>query len=326
MKRNCILVLPLALALVAVLGLSVNVARADNGPHGGYTPTTDACAGCHRAHTGVGDPLLKASTSYALCISCHDGTGANTDVQDGKWMPNSASLKGGGFVNATMNANLTTVVTTTTTSGHKVNGMSGYAGDTIWGIGVLNSGAGTSFTLECFTCHDPHGKSGTSGQATYRILRNQPYNVSGLGTPVTVSDVITKSYTLNTATNAFTTTVGVYYGTKYSGTTSDLDNDNGKVATITNWCASCHTRIHATTFNSSSDAIYNYRHRTDGSNVSGSDSSGFPACLTCHVAHGTIAAMGTYSSAVAKPNGSGNLDSSLLRIDNRGVCESCHNK
>ena len=69
MKRNCILVLPLALALVAVLGLSVNVARADNGPHGGYTPTTDACAGCHRAHTGVGDPLLKASTSYALCIS-----------------------------------------------------------------------------------------------------------------------------------------------------------------------------------------------------------------------------------------------------------------
>lgn len=59
-----------------------------------------------------------------------------------------------------------------------------------------------------------------------------------------------------------------------------------------------------------------------------------PKCLDCHVSHGTNATMGSYSRAVpwpggAVPGGSGQTAeatnrSSLLRINNRGVCTLCH--
>jgi hypothetical protein len=64
-----------------------------------------------------------------------------------------------------------------------------------------------------------------------------------------------------------------------------------------------------------------YRHRSTTGNV---------GCLSCHVAHGSSATMGTNSGAVPWPGGgttpAGNARSSLLRVDNRGVCQSCHNK
>jgi hypothetical protein len=44
-------------------------------------------------------------------------------------------------------------------------------------------------------------------------------------------------------------------------------------------------------------------------------------CTTCHLPHGTSAAQ-DINSASANITG----DSSLLRIDNRGVCEVCHQK
>jgi predicted CXXCH cytochrome family protein len=66
-------------------------ASADGGPHGGYTATggtqgglPDQCAACHRVHQGqsVGR-LLKASSPYALCLTCHNGSGSVLDVLDG---------------------------------------------------------------------------------------------------------------------------------------------------------------------------------------------------------------------------------------------------
>jgi cytochrome c553 len=58
-------------------------------------------------------------------------------------------------------------------------------------------------------------------------------------------------------------------------------------------------------------------------------------CLTCHRAHGTDAVMTGYanvadSSSPQPDSGAGGVppvgDSALLRADNRGVCERCHNK
>lgn len=68
-----------------------------------------------------------------------------------------------------------------------------------------------------------------------------------------------------------------------------------------------------------------------------SDESDYIGCLTCHRAHGTSARMSGYANASDpfkprpdnNPNGRGvppSNDSSLLRADNRGVCERCHNK
>lgn len=75
-------------------------AFANFGPHGGYVNDTDACAGCHRAHTsfstvgwkdGLGtehaSALLvgNATTMTEFCDACHGDTapGASTNVQSG---------------------------------------------------------------------------------------------------------------------------------------------------------------------------------------------------------------------------------------------------
>jgi predicted CXXCH cytochrome family protein len=309
----------------AALAVTAVVAYADNGPHGGFNSTTDSCSGCHRAHTAAGTGLLKTTSDYALCSSCHGatGTGASTNVDNGLWMgTGGGSLKGGGFVNATMSTNLSASSAGPATSAHKVVGMSGYTSDTLWGNGAISAtaSAGPTVSLQCSSCHDPHGKTGTGGTATYRILHDTPPAMAGATfTSVAVPDVTTKRYTINSAT-------GVYYGQVYPATDDTL-TDNGKIAALSNWCASCHTRVHATSSSNSGDAVYAYRHVTNGSNVSNSMAGGSPACLTCHVAHGTKAAMGTNSSAVPKPGSTTTmLDSSLLRVDNRGVCQSCHNK
>ena len=63
---------------------------------------------------------------------------------------------------------------------------------------------------------------------------------------------------------------------------------------------------------------------------SGAENS--PNCLTCHVSHGSNASMQgdvntQYSKTDVKfPNGTvSGADSFLLRVDNRGTCNMCHN-
>lgn len=112
----------LALGIVLVLALAT-VASADNGPHGGFNGSTDACASCHRAHSAVSADgfLLVANDVYTLCTNCHDGTGAYTNVVDGYYDTTTAAgpegkglggygdgsigLFGGGFVNTRMLTN-----------------------------------------------------------------------------------------------------------------------------------------------------------------------------------------------------------------------------
>ena len=105
---------------------------------------------------------------------------------------------------------------------------------------------------------------------------------------------------------------------------------------------------------SSGDAIFKYRHGTRrvAANATSCDSchpgspgnwgptnnplgitSGtahVPVCQNCHVAHGSPATMGTELGAVPYPDGStaatDNARSSLLRVDNRGVCRGCHGR
>ena len=66
------------------------------------------------------------------------------------------------------------------------------------------------------------------------------------------------------------------------------------------------------------DAIYKYRHTSNATSRN---------CITCHVAHGSNAQMPGYESAnMEYPGGAlapvGN--SRLLKVDNRGTCQLCH--
>ena len=96
------------LSLAVCLLVAAPAASAVN-PHSGTFPaTTDACAACHRAHTAAGETLLKTSSQNALCLSCHDGAGADTNVDSGLYLgttagTQNAGLRGGGFQQALMN-------------------------------------------------------------------------------------------------------------------------------------------------------------------------------------------------------------------------------
>jgi len=91
--------------------LAASAAFADGGPHqltinSGTSGLSGDCAACHRAHTAQAADLLKASMP-GLCLTCHDGTGATTDVTNGKqFVPDGSgnptgttlgALRGGGF-------------------------------------------------------------------------------------------------------------------------------------------------------------------------------------------------------------------------------------
>ena len=218
MKHIFFMILLTLLVLLAV----PEIASADNGPHGtGYTSTTDACAGCHRAHSAVASGLLT-QTTVSLCATCHSGTGANTNVTSGV-MVGSNALKGGGFTTTRMDTNRDgSSASAAATSTHAMDGTAG----TMWGSGAIGSGVGVTINLGCGNCHDPHGKA-NAGSATYRILRPVPRS-SGASAGVVVDDETTKVYTVANANNDY---FGDSYGTR--------------MATISSWCAQCHTRYAA---------------------------------------------------------------------------------
>jgi hypothetical protein len=166
------------------------------------------------------------------------------------------------------------------------------------------------------------------------------------------------SGTFNTIPGNYTATGGDYFARLVpwnpavnnvcSATTFPLDPGcatapsapNGRPTTfsgqITQWCASCHTRYFANNnptvtatpngatgaswqYQRPGESLFMFQHRT----VSGRD------CLTCHVSHGSNAAMTggaltNYSGTYTYPNGTASASSRLLKVDNRGTCQSCH--
>ncbi len=296
--------------LVVVLSLSMTgTALANGGPHGGYTATTDACAGCHRAHTAQGANLLTASSTYDLCMSCHGAaaTGADTNVADGIYTDRAgggegsvnAALLGGGFVN---------YHGTAVTSIHDAQGTMGAA----WGFGVARgSTASLPENLTCASCHDPHGSN------NYRIIRE---NIAGSAVSVSQVDESAKDYTTeqwpDNVSNACVACHGAYHVTRANSGENNADNGSGNA----DYGGDVSTYAHRI------DMAYNYGGNVDpeGTGYQGYTlpltASKNVACQTCHLSHGTSASMTSLATA---PNTS---DSALLRLDNRGVCEVCHQK
>jgi hypothetical protein len=215
---------------------------------------------------------------------------------------------------------------------------------TMWGNGPVGTvGPGPSATLECTSCHDPHGNG------NYRILRSVPTGSGGAG--YTIPDTYPKTPTGYTTTNYF----NMYFG---ANPTNPITEPPGAVAGVSilydtaNWCAQCHTRYLAESGTTTSgkpasggsrvdsgDAIYTFRHTSMGYGYSSfSPPVGFKynnrACITCHASHGSNSEMtGQYSQTIEYPGGAtpaatpgpGNNERGvMLKMDNRGICRKCH--
>ena len=313
-------VLAIVLAVAFILALA-GVVSANGGPHGGYTATTDACAGCHRAHTAVGPNLLIQNSTYALCMTCHGttGTGADTDVQDGYFL-STRSPSTVGTANTIDNAPLLAggfdfYKTVAATSKHDMIG----AGNTLlaWGNGATNRGVQVAISgpeFNCASCHDPHGS------ANYRIIKT----------------------TVNAA--------AVSVAQVDEGAAKDYDTEQWG-AGQSNLCGACHGAYHKTGAGQGSTLDgTTYTHRVDMSYAYGANANpetiGFGGltlplsqtgtnntvvCQTCHLPHGSSSVMAGIANG--GPTGTGTLpgnttatDSALLRLDNRAVCEVCHQK
>ncbi len=246
-------------------------------------------------------------------------------------------LKAGGFVNALMDTDFDTGTAASiiaTTSSHLTDGSLG----TVWGYGILDSGAGLGdFSLNCASCHDPHGRAGPAGSATYRILRS---SLPITSTTTNVADESPKLYTVSDPTNK-------YFGEGYSGGSGFPNPMDDPEEALSAWCTQCHTRYLADNGSGSTDSgdtIFAYRHMAGDRSASCRDCHiNFDSppllkttvglewqhnveCATCHVAHGSPAVMGGLADGGLQPGHTTATDSALLRADNRGVCQRCHGK
>jgi predicted CXXCH cytochrome family protein len=338
------------LALLVALGVAAFFcgaapALADNGPHvAGAGVLADSCAGCHRVHTAK-SAELTLDPQPKLCYTCHgkDGTGADTDVEDGVGRGGvSGALRGGGFAYALIDAANVTVNNDdhlgrntggivgvldeanpqAVTSSHSVDGSDA----TAWGNGVANAtaSAGNTVQLRCGSCHDPHGNG------NYRILRPIPLQSGADSTPIAVPET-------PGAAKVYTTT---NYWAAWD------DKEPNFIKNVSMWCSTCHTRYLADSQGggtNSNDAVFAYRHWSDATQF------GRPNCIQCHVAHGSNAKVAQpaptphptapdarISGTVAHPDERTGLqleapalpvgDSRLLRIQDRGTCGMCHSQ
>jgi predicted CXXCH cytochrome family protein len=222
-----------------------------------------------------------------------------------------------------------------------------------WGNGpdsTTGSFAGPSVKMTCTSCHNPHGND------QYRILKGKiltdlPNPEATGGTfvmataPAPVTDAApppagdARNYTviqtnggtgtlLATQVTALgvSPTAGDYFRRRVpwnAQTGSSNDAPNGLSGTfysqISAWCLTCHTRYLSAGWDvETPDTIYKYRHTSNATSRN---------CITCHVAHGSNAVMnGAYSSDFPYPGEVIPSDGSsrLLKMDNRGTCQACH--
>ncbi|MBK7875865.1 MAG: cytochrome c3 family protein [Planctomycetes bacterium] len=282
-----------------------------------HTGSTLRCSDCHVMHfsqghgtapnrpgnfvplgpRGPNKKLLRQDVND-LCLSCHDGSAAATDVMGPVNSGDQPSVvRLGGYLNR---LGVTTVVNT----GHTLDALEN-APDSVptWNPANEN-GAGRGLT--CINCHDPHGAVG-AGHPTgsqYRNLKVNPGNA--------LARFVT--YTANGANN-LARDVYVRHSLAYDESQVDWNEPNTQRSAIARWCGGCHSRVHGNQLDGGGGGGGGgggalSEHPVEDENLEGSmrtrynshvnrvkvlsstgiwfpaGSDATPSCMTCHKAHG----------------------------------------
>jgi predicted CXXCH cytochrome family protein len=294
---------------------------------------TISCGSCHNPHGNGQYRILNPIDGTAV-------TGMNA-----RW---TAAIYGvGGGTYRTIASHGLLIGDTVTIAGNSNSSLNGTAL-------VVKAVANTTFTVTSITTGDGSGgtvtRVGGVKVTDAANTANATRNYTVIQTPTGLGYTLLASQAA-----AFSATSGDYlhYRVPWDATSgsSNYDAPNGIPAAtttvsgfgeqITAWCTACHTRYYARsqptdasggtgaayntarpgasdgTFSATKDSVFTYQHRTNGSSGRG--------CVTCHVSHGSNAVMnGTFSSTFTYPDGTASASSRLLKVDNRGTCQLCH--
>jgi predicted CXXCH cytochrome family protein len=277
--------------------------------------------------TTASNDRLYTETSHALLVGdvvTIAGTGTAAD--------------GASRVVATVSANYFTL------TGIDIAADTGAAGTVTRtsGVPVTDASLPAAGDARNYTVMQVKGTEGT--ESTYLLYASQVAAAAASGTfngiagdyTATAGDYFVRAVPWNPGINAACDPTVNNSTTVQPGCATSNSAPNGRPTTfspqITAWCASCHTRYFANNnpnpdtadpldtgaswqYPRPGDDLFNHQHRT----VAGRD------CLTCHVSHGSNAAMpGAYSGDFPYPDGTTSASSRLLKVDNRGTCQACH--
>lgn len=119
---------------------------ARQGPHSGYTSTSNSCSGCHLVHRATTGLLFPGETLTENCALCHDGTG------------------GAGVYGALEGRGITVAAAHRTDTTSTVPG-----GDASTGGAATRVFSGYDNSLSCGDCHSPHGTGTVAAFTTDRL-------------------------------------------------------------------------------------------------------------------------------------------------------------
>ncbi len=275
----------------------VSTVLANGGPHTGKDAGTTDCALCHRSNAMLGTQTTLKQDATTMCLSCHGtGLGANTNVMNGVYTAGGDNYRYNEGLENTPNGAPLLGGGFSTYMGKPVSSAHNVMGKQINTVSYENTGLHPAYSMSCVSCHDPHGSS------NYRMLRE---HINGHTIAITQVD---------------------------EGAKKDYASENwGKG--IDSLCIACHSDYNTRAPNSAVETPEKYTHHigikySDGNNVN-PETIGYKgyhlplaesgindsiACMTCHLPHGTSATM------------SDGRNSNLLRLDNSGVCQVCHQK
>jgi len=286
--------------------------------HGNFTPDTGMCASCHSAHTALKAQLLKQATYYELCLLCHGNSSIQSkyDVVTGKvytaggWKDSLAGPIGTGVGTITSKHNIDDTVNTK-----------------VYVPGSEQSDPARMLTFTCVSCHKSHGGRNDN----YRLLKEIIYPSDSAWNPQTVSF---RAYAI-VKDPAVGEEVYLVSGSTEFCAACHLDYDEGNASTKGGVYKIVYR--HPVTVESVVYSVYSTSPAKDYYPTAGdylplqyygagesktADKRTAVVCETCHFAHGTYKTFAVY----LPPEGTEVTNQKMLRLDNYGVCQSCHKK
>jgi len=306
--------------------------------HGNFRPDTPMCGGCHSTHSALKAQLLKKASYYELCMLCHSNANAQSkyDVEAGLVTVAGPTTKASlaGPIKTALGA----------ISIHNADDTGGVTPVNVPGSDVTT---GTKkLSLTCVSCHNGHG--GTDDN--YRLLKKRIYAADG-----------NQLMTDNINYDAFAITAGATSGeelfmargnTEFCGA-CHLDFDEGNAwkkggqytpvyssvymhpvsvgsvvysvyynyAVNPNYAAypnpAYNTGVRTQPLNPTIGDVLPLQYNPD-TNEPVTDRRTAVVCSTCHFAHGSTKSFNVQGAVYDGKY--------MLRLDNYGVCESCHRK